>query len=270
MAGRKTEKALRTNNCLYCGTEFEGHYNRKFCTMRCKDAYKVRKPMGYEDTCVVCGKDYPVNYGKLKVKDKVCSVACSNILHSSKTGRHITIEEIAEIVIESETQPTVQGICDLLGTSKTTVLTRAKENYGSFRKMVKELRGKYLDSTKNGIGFTASMLFNLLDDMGFNGSREYTFDDLRNPDTNVLLRLDYFIEDMPLAIEYHGQQHYMYIPYFHDKTYRKYTTSFEYFKEKDKMKVDYLQKNGIPLIVWRYDEPVSREEVERRFARFLV
>lgn len=258
---------MSSKKCLFCKEVFKGHGNRKFCSMKCKDAYKVRKPMGYKEKCIQCGELYDVVWIDRRNKRKVCSVSCSNVFHSAKTVKAITLEEIEEIVIASESQPTAQGIADILGTSKTTVVTRVKAKYGSFRSMVEEVRGKYLDSTRNGVGHTASILFNALDDLGFNGTREKTFDDLRNPETIVLLRIDYFVEELGLAVEYHGKQHYEYIPFFHDKAHKKYAPSLEDCQKRDKLKSDYLKTKGIELVVWRYDEPVSRESIEERFSK---
>jgi hypothetical protein len=57
------------------------------------------------------------------------------------------------------------------------------------------------------------------------------------------LELDCYNERLKLAVEYNGQQHYKYIPYFH-----KTRDAFQNQKYRDYMKRDLCQKNGIMLI----------------------
>lgn len=63
--------------CLYCGNEFEGKTRRhKYCSSRCKEAYRVSKLELHQGVCRGCGK--PITYKLLAgVHSKqYCSVAC--------------------------------------------------------------------------------------------------------------------------------------------------------------------------------------------------
>lgn len=70
-------------------------------------------------------------------------------------------------------------------------------------------------------------------------------DFLRNPVTGGIknLELDCYNDEMKLAIEYNGEQHYKYIPYFH-----KNNEAFLNQKYRDFMKNTLCEKHGITLI----------------------
>ena len=77
---------------------------------------------------------------------------------------------------------------------------------------------------------------------------------LRNPVTGgrFNLELDCFDQDMRLAVEYNGIQHYKYVPYFH-----KNREAFFNQKYRDDMKRRICRENGITLIEVPYLIPVS-------------
>jgi len=80
-------------------------------------------------------------------------------------------------------------------------------------------------------------------------------DYLRNEETGHNLELDVFNEEIGLAIEYSGQQHYKYIPYFH-KNYEAYLKQVK----RDEMKERKCKEKGIKLIVVPYT--VKIEDIE--------
>jgi len=82
-------------------------------------------------------------------------------------------------------------------------------------------------------------------------------DILRNPVTGGIknLELDCYNDEMKLAIEYNGQQHYKYIPYFH-----KNNEAFLNQKYRDFMKKTLCEKHGITLIEVPYT--ISIEDIE--------
>jgi len=72
--------------------------------------------------------------------------------------------------------------------------------------------------------------------------------DLKNPNTNRNLEIDCFNSDLKIGIEYHGRNHYTFIPFFHK--------SFEEFKksqERDFYKMEMCNKLGIFLIIVPYN-----------------
>lgn len=72
---------------------------------------------------------------------------------------------------------------------------------------------------------------------------------LRNPVTggSFNLELDCYQEDLRLAVEYSGRQHYEYIPYFHRNK-----EAFLNQKYRDHMKAQMCKENGINLVIIPY------------------
>jgi len=75
---------------------------------------------------------------------------------------------------------------------------------------------------------------------------------LVNPKTKRKLELDVYNEELKIAVEYNGIQHYEYTPYFH-----KSKEDFENQKYRDKIKAKLCKQNGIHLIVVKYDVPID-------------
>lgn len=70
--------------------------------------------------------------------------------------------------------------------------------------------------------------------------------------------LDIYIEDKNLAFEYQGKQHYQPIDYFGGE---------EAFKKRlqlDQNKRNLCRENGVTLIEWRYDEAITRSNLEKK------
>jgi hypothetical protein len=75
-------------------------------------------------------------------------------------------------------------------------------------------------------------------------------DFLRNPVTqNFNLELDCYNPELRLAVEYNGEQHYKFIPYFH-----KNKESFLNQKYRDELKMRMCKDNNITIIVVPYTE----------------
>lgn len=69
------------------------------------------------------------------------------------------------------------------------------------------------------------------------------------PGARMPLYLDFFIPNLDIAIEVHGEQHYKYVPFFHK-------TKANFFKslKRDRTKEEWCLKNKIRLVVLKYDE----------------
>lgn len=362
--------SLRNKNCKYCGKEYEGHFNSSFCSQKCKKQYtslkkhppkeckgcgKLFKPVGRElycsrecsvvenGNCKVCGKYYEksVRDRSHRRKTPTCSSRCSNI-YLSKAGREITIDDIKKVVNDFQGQPTLEEVSEILKVNYPKVVSIVKLHYGSYKDLVRKLKGNYNRYSTNYVpkdelerqerltrlhqclycgeefkghfnsrycssyckdkakyekivdkkeciecgkmfdvayryrdrlvchdcapptSRDAYELFKLLDDLGFKGIREKTFDGMVSPYSGNKLRVDYYIPSLNLAVEYNGRQHYMFIEHYH-----KDLKGFKESRLRDKAKRDFLIKNGIPLIIWRYDEPVTKEKVKEKFGRFI-
>lgn len=78
---------------------------------------------------------------------------------------------------------------------------------------------------------------------------------LKNEVTGQNLEIDVYNDDLKLAFEYSGQQHYKYIPFFH-KNYEAFQTQ----RYRDEMKKTKCKENGITLIEIPYT--IKIEDIE--------
>jgi hypothetical protein len=76
-------------------------------------------------------------------------------------------------------------------------------------------------------------------------------------------RLDVFVPELKLAIEYQGQQHYKPVPLFGGEE------GFLRTLERDKLKAKLCAESGISLIFFRYDETITKALVETRIEKAL-
>jgi hypothetical protein len=72
---------------------------------------------------------------------------------------------------------------------------------------------------------------------------------LRNPRTGKNLELDYYCEELNLAIEYNGKQHYFYTGFFHNHDPIKFIKQIQ----RDNFKENMCKKLGINLISIPYN-----------------
>ena len=82
---------------------------------------------------------------------------------------------------------------------------------------------------------------------------------LKNKVTGYNLELDIYNEELGLAIEYNGKQHYKYTPFFH-KNYEHFLNQ----KYRDEIKRMLCQQNGIKLIEVHYLTPLEDMETVLR------
>lgn len=85
---------------------------------------------------------------------------------------------------------------------------------------------------------------------------------LRNPETGETLELDCYNEELRIAVEYNGEQHYKW-PNFTNQTY----TQFLNQVRRDKLKRELCDKNGVYLIVVPYK--VSHEKIPEYITSYL-
>ena len=85
---------------------------------------------------------------------------------------------------------------------------------------------------------------------------------LNNDVSGFNLELDGYCEDLKLAFEYQGKQHYEYIPYFHRKE-----GSFEKQQQRDKLKLELCKKYDINVIIIPYKLDYQNEKELRYFIK---
>lgn len=85
---------------------------------------------------------------------------------------------------------------------------------------------------------------------------------LINPKTRAGMELDCYNEELKIACEYHGRQHYEFVEFFH-----KTRENFKAMQERDRIKFDILQQRGIYLITVPYT--VKVEDIKEYIIYYL-
>ena len=77
---------------------------------------------------------------------------------------------------------------------------------------------------------------------------------LRNPETGAKLELDCYNDELKIAVEYNGEQHYKW-PNFTNQTYEQFINQVR----RDKLKTELCDRNGVYLIPVPYN--VSHDKI---------
>jgi len=78
------------------------------------------------------------------------------------------------------------------------------------------------------------------------------------------MRLDIFLPELALAIEYQGQQHYQPVSAFGGEE------GYARVQERDAEKRRICQENGVNLVDVRYDAPLTAAAIRQRLRRYLI
>jgi hypothetical protein len=84
-------------------------------------------------------------------------------------------------------------------------------------------------------------------------------DFLRHPETGRCLELDLYCEELKIAVEYNGRQHYEYTPHFHTSPLDLHDQM-----QRDQLKLKLCRKHGIKLIVVPYTVTDIHEFLKRK------
>ncbi|OAH63276.1 hypothetical protein [Domibacillus aminovorans] len=93
---------------------------------------------------------------------------------------------------------------------------------------------------------------------------EKTWKWLINPKTGNHLYADIYIKSLNLVIEYDGEQHFKYIPYFH-KTFERYLEQVK----RDEIKTNLLCEKKVPLIRFRFDDEITEKSILAKLFPYL-
>lgn len=110
------------------------------------------------------------------------------------------------------------------------------------------------------------MVKKVLQKIGVNFVQEYSFEDLVSPFSSLKLRFDFAIvkDEQPIClIEYQGEQHEREVTFFQH--------SLEYTNACDQTKVEYCNKNKIPLLLIYHDngEVPQEDDVKNIVLNFM-
>jgi len=96
--------------------------------------------------------------------------------------------------------------------------------------------------------------------------REKRFNWLRSPITNYHLRVDVFYPEQKLCVEFDGEAHFRPVRFLPGQDKEK---DFEKIKIHDAVKNELVPQNGLNLLRFRFDEPLTDEHVKERLNQFI-
>ncbi len=76
-------------------------------------------------------------------------------------------------------------------------------------------------------------------------------------------KFDFYLHNHNAVIEYHGMQHYHYVPFFH----RNGISDFQRQQERDRIKENFCKDNNIPLLILPYT--LSKDKIKEEIKIFL-
>lgn len=96
--------------------------------------------------------------------------------------------------------------------------------------------------------------------------REKRFNWLKSPTTNYYLRVDVFYPEYKLCVEFDGIGHFKPIQFISGQDAEQ---QFERTKLNDATKNKLIPQNGLKLLRFKYDEPLTEEYVKERLKEFV-
>lgn len=244
--------------CQWCNKEITDITKpTDYCSQSCRTHAQHEKAGRIKQTyiCRHCGKEFSV----VKYRNtKYCSEKC---MYADITSS-VTKEDIINLVTDFYNKT---GVClpqiEIANQLRTTKKVIEKRT-GTISNFYINLGFNY--SKKNSR--TANALFNLIDkEYNITGIREKTFTTLINPKTKAKLKIDYYIPDIQIALEYNGEQHYNKNNSFNTRS----KNNFSENQYRDNLKKEWCNENNITLIIWKYDKAVTFENIHETFDKYL-
>lgn len=109
---------------------------------------------------------------------------------------------------------------------------------------------KYMGNNRSKVSFYHAQAREIIQNVfsGYNILEEVKLPGTVNPSKKAALFLDFFIPNLKIGVEVHGQQHFKYIPFFH-----KSKAGFMKARARDRDKSEWCDINDITLVVLRFD-----------------
>lgn len=231
---RKIEKTIK---CATCNSGFIPYKpNQKYCSKECGMITK---------NCLHCGEEFTRPRKKQYESQNYCSQKCNG------KGKAMSHEEYYKKFYKKHGGLLVPLSMYVKGEEELETLCLVCNN-----KTIRKACQYIYNDRKRGCSHcqrTPSIgehkVREWLNSHGIAYEEEYTFDDLADQQK---LRFDFAIlsngDDVSMLIEYDGRQHFKPSKQFGGKEY------FEDLQRKDKMKNDYVKKNGIRLLRIKYTD----------------
>lgn len=122
------------------------------------------------------------------------------------------------------------------------------------------------DENDTPLYYTANLVIKKISDiLNEDPIYEWTSFDLKNPITNSNLYFDAYFPEHNLLFEYNGEQHYKYVDFF-----EKDEISFKNRQYRDNIKVQYCKDRNINLLIIKYDDDWSDENLESLLEQYVT
>lgn len=221
-----------------------------------KDQTKVGKKAYWICKCE-CGNitsvyAYDLKNGKVKscgcLRNERVRDAIGNKLQGQRFGSLTVLKQVDSILEPS-------------GTLRTAWLCHCDCGKDVIVKTINLKAGDTQSCGCHSISHAELQIEKILQENNISFSKQFTFLDLVS-NANSLLRFDFAIfnnkQELAYLLEYNGQQHYTPIEYFGGEEH------FKKQQENDRKKIEYCNKNNIPLIIIKYTDKLNEETVIRK------
>jgi len=253
---------MENKKCINCNQDFIPKQVRsKYCSENCRQKYKYDNLKTHTKICIGCNTKFSSYRNDLQYCNKRCS--------GYRDKGILTIERIINCIEENPQISTVE-VRKKLSTSTRTIYSILNANgYNSYKELVGTVKGVYLEKLRSDTSNAAINCFEYIKTLVNCSYRtEVVFDKLVNPKTKRALRVDCFFDDINLAVEYNGVQHYKTIPYFH-----KGENTLKYQKVKDNIKLQFFKNSDYKYIIipyWFTVEDIYAETISSEATSTLV
>lgn len=245
------------NICMQCGNSFISPKKRKYCSEKCKSQFKYYNMKNYKNICLFCGKEF----SSYRQEQQFCNKKCATCFQKES---NITLEQIANFVKEEDFQPLLTDIQNHFSISSHKIYSLLNQNgFNSYKDFITAICGEYQEIKRSDVSNSALKCFDLIKEiLEEKYILEKEFDNFTNPITNRKLRFDCYFPLHNLIVEYNGIQHYKNVPFFHQNN-----NSLEYQQYKDSLKVDYCRNNNIKLVIVKYTDELTKENLNKILCR---
>jgi len=257
------ESKKQRGNCIVCGKEVNRN-GSKYCSRECMGIDRQNR---IDKICSICGKKIVIRPCEDRGERNVCSKECSDAL-KRKNPRY-TDDEMKQYLISLKERigriPTLTDLKEEMVQNENALHWALYTRRGGLRYWQQKLFGN--TTYPFAWEYTCIDVFNKV--LGYpDFVTQKTFPWLKHYDNGKTragsLRIDLFYPQYKLCVEFDGEGHFQEINWRKGKK-----EPLEDVKRRDRIKDELIPANGLKLLRFRYDEPLTTEYVKKRLSQFI-